>query len=636
MSAILGYIDFKKNLPIDSLKSLSKQIYHKEFYEESIHKKTDYAHIFFSCGSKFSKKKQIVSFHHLTLVMDGNIYNKEQMIIELHKYGYKINSYEDAEIFITAFAHFGPKINEKIDGVFSCMIYDSEKEKVFLLRDNLGLKPLYYYQKNGFFLFGSSLKYFYQFNNFEKKIDKNSLAMYFRYGYILQPYSIFQDCYKLQSGHYLEVELKTEKITEFKHWDIVEYCNEPKHMLSETDIIDETQKLLIAAIQKRVNKTRHIGAFLSGGYDSSTITAILQAHCTQQIKTFTIGFEDHTLNEAPYAKEIAKYLETDHTEYYFTEKDAFDIVPKLSDYYDEPFADNGAIPTILLANLAKTAKIDTLFGGDGGDQVFATAIYKELYQVINFVPKSIRKIVSSFLYKINPKYIPYLQNSYNFPIKYHKCTKMIDASSIQEMIETKLSVFLNSDIKKLLQLEHIDHDHLFSNETYGKHSETLDQIMSTYLKIMTLNLELVKTNNPLHHLRISREMPYFDKELLHFVTKIPANLKIKNGVRKYILKQVAHQYIPKKLLNRPKSNFSVPRVQWLKGKFKEPLMDITTKKLIDKGGLFNYEMISKFQQAFFNGKEEYGHQLWFIFIFQLWYENMENHHFGDEDTLPIL
>ena len=240
---------------------------------------------------------------------------------------------------------------------------------MYLLRDRAGIKPLYYYYGNDCVLFASELKSIFKYPSFEKNINKEAVSLFFKYGFIRAPHTIFKNTYKVKPGHYIKINIINKKIEDIKYYDVLDYYNKPKLKISEEDATNEIEKLFISAFQYRMISHVPVGVFLSGGYDSSVVAAVLQKNNTQRIKTFTIGFNEEKYNEAPYAKIIAEYLGTDHHEYYCTTKEAQNILPFLPEIYDEPFGDSSAIPTILVSQFARK-HVTVSLSADGGDETF--------------------------------------------------------------------------------------------------------------------------------------------------------------------------------------------------------------------------------------------------------------------------
>ncbi len=568
-------------------------------------------------------KEQKSEFNDIIILFDGEIYNLYALQKEL-----QTCSFNKLLIIYQAYQKWGIKAFNKIDGVYSCLLYDKKENVLYAFRDRVGVKSLYYYLGRDFTLFSNQLRSFYQIDSFKKEIDQNSLALYLQFGYILQPYTIYKNTFKLKSGHFLKIDLKDKKVNEYKYWDIVDLYNRKKLDIDEVEAINKAEELLEKAILKRVNAIANYGAFLSGGYDSSTVAYFLQKSKIEKIKTFTIGFEDSSINEAPYAKEVAKFLSLDHVEYYFSINDAIRVIPKLSDIYDEPFADAGAVPSSLLGFLAKESGIKILFGGDGGDEVFATADNLENFTKFLKIPQTLKNSIYYMMSILPIEEIPFIKESYLIKRKYLKLKKILPLKTISSMIKIKTSLFYYDEIKEILNSDFSFYKSAFDEDNFKKHSECVDRIIGTYFKTFMSDGELIKSTQALNYYDIILKKPYLDLDLIDFLSQIPASLKVKNGIKKYILKQIIHKYIPKELLNRPKKGFSIPLIFWFENGLREFLLDILSEDSIKRDQIFNHVEIKNLKYQFFSTKNtskrkyEFARKLWFILLFKLWY----NHH----------
>src|SRR5260221_853043 len=365
-------------------------------------------------------------YNNLSLVFNGEIYNFKEIREKLIRRGYSFKSNSDTEVIIKSFEANGIACVDDFIGMFSFALLDHVKQKLFLVRDRAGVKPLYYYWKNDVLLFGSELKSFHQSPLFEKEMDFNSVALYFEYSYIPAPYSIFKNTYKLRPGHFLEFDIPQKSIKTTCYWDLMDHYNKPKLPLSYAEAKAELEPLLKSACEYRMVSDVPVGVFLSGGYDSTAVTAMLQSGRTEKLKTFTIGFEEPKYNEAPHAKKVAEHLGTDHTEYYCTHKEAFDIIPGLPDLYDEPHGDNSIIPTTLVSQVA-IKKVKVALSADGGDEVFAG--YPKFQMSLNYTRKApawLQLFASKGMGLINPGHIPFTRHAFNFTTRYKKIQAILE------------------------------------------------------------------------------------------------------------------------------------------------------------------------------------------------------------------
>ncbi len=606
MSGVFCFVDYNKYYNQLDVENLLPSIYQHSLYT--------YEDQNFSFSSLLScedtREGKLLDLDDIAILFDGLLYSKDK----------KYESLSDIEILQIEYASIGSKLFQKLDGVFSLIIYDKKLQKIYIAKDRVGVKPLYFYQKDNTLIFGSSLKYFFNTKFFEKELDKDSLAIYLQYGYIIQPNTIFKNTYKIKSGHFLEFDLKTQDLQEQKYWSLEECYLEEKVHFSESEIITDIHHLLKQSIQKRVDEGLSMGSSLSGGYDSSMIAALLQERSEKKVDTFTIGFDDKSINEAPFAKEIASYLGTYHTEHYFSAKDALRIIPTLCQVYDEPFADYGATPTLLTSQIAKESGVDLLFVGDGGDEVFATADDINKFETILSLPKNMRNLIYKSLSSIDLTKMPYLKDHGNIPTKYYKLLNIFNATDIPDMVRLKTILFTEHDMKYLIKDHDVSFETTFDEMDFSGSSESVDQVIGAYFKTFMTDGELVKSYGAINGANMSLREPFLDRDLIAYMAKVPSSIKIKNDIKKYLLKEIAYQYIPKELLDRPKSGFNIPFASWLRGELKEILYAQVNEKRLKEDDIFDPNYILDIRDQFYSGKDEYKYKIWTIFLFQLWFE----------------
>ena len=567
----------------------------------------------------FSFKKNSLD-ENIFINFNGNIYNKSQLssLVNLEK------SIDIKLLLLALYKMYKKDMFEKLEGIFTISIYDKETKKLYLARDRVGLKTIYLYTNNDRLIFGNTLSDFYKDENFNKTIDKNALALFLSYGYVLQPYTIFENTVKVKSGHYIEYDIDKKTFLQQPYWKLESCYEEKKPIITEKEVLNQAQELLYKSISKRFDEKAPLASSLSGGYDSSIVAALLSKNSTKKLNTFTIGFEQDEINEAHHAKKIAAHLKSDHHEHYFSDKDAIEIVPKLSEVYDEPFADYGATPTVLMSMLVKKAGFDTLYVGDGGDEVFATADDVAKFDKILNIPHSGKMALYTMLNTINPLKIPFIKSYQNLPTKYYKFLQILKSKTVADMVKAKPILFFDKEIELLLKRDDISFKTVFDEIDFPKNAQTVDQVIGCYFKTTMVDAELVKSFQATRYSDITIKEPLLDKDLINFMAKVPSHIKIKDGIKKYILKEIAHQHIPKELLDRPKSGFDIPFSHWLKGPLKELLYENINEKRLEEENLFDTNMILEIRDKFYNGNESYKYKLWTIFLFQLWYKKIQS------------
>ena len=461
MCGIAGFCDFSKKSSNNILKNMTDVLHHRGpddsgyFWDENDYSQIALGHRRLSILDLSAHGHQPMSFEHLDIVFNGEVYNFKEIKKELLELGYAFHSDSDTEVILKSYHQWGIKAVDRFNGMFAITIYDKKANKLIFVRDRAGVKPFYYYKKDSLILFSSELKSFHKHPNFQKEINKSSLSLYLQFGYIPEPHSIFKNTHKLKAGHYIEIDLKSQNFEEIKYWDVVDFYNKPKLDISQNEAIERTEELLKSSFEYRMVSDVPVGVFLSGGYDSSVVTAILQSGRSEKLNTFTIGFKEKGFDEAPYAKEVAKYLGTNHTEYYCTQKDALEIIPKLCELYDEPFGDSSAIPTTLVSQLARKY-VTVSLSADGGDEIFAGyskyTTTMQYFNKFNSIPNSIKSLISLGMDRINPKYIPILNKTYNFATRYEKINAILKAKNSVEAMKYTSEYFTKKERDKLLKL----------------------------------------------------------------------------------------------------------------------------------------------------------------------------------------
>ena len=396
---------------------------------------------------------QPMYYKHWVVVFNGEIYNFMEIRNELENLGISFSTGTDTEMLIKAFEVWGYDAVKKFRGMFAFAIWDENEKKLILCRDRVGVKPLYYYKKDDLFFFASELKAFHQHPEFDKTIDFEALSLYLQQGYIHSPLSIFKYVKKVEAGSFLTID-QANNLSSKKYWDAEKEYSSNKITTSLEDTTERLEEILKESFQYRMVADVPVGMFLSGGIDSSLVTALLQKQSNQQLKTFTIGFKDEKFNEANHAQKVAQHIGTDHTELYCGEEDFKEIIPRFCEIYCEPFGDSSGIPTYLVSQLAKE-RVKVSLSADGGDEIFGGyskyKATKDIYSKLKGVPTPIKKIVSKTLQPISPETIekygsklPYFKNFTNVGVKFHKAKNAIASNSLLSQFNAA-STFLSRD-----------------------------------------------------------------------------------------------------------------------------------------------------------------------------------------------
>ena len=628
MCGIVGFCDFKKSSSSKILSSMMKVLAHRgsdasgdTFYEleGSV---VGLGHQRLSILDLSVEGNQPMEFNELTIVYNGEVYNFKEIRDELETLGYEFHSNSDTEVVLKAFHAWKDSMIDRFRGMFSIVIFNKKEEKLTLIRDHAGVKPLYWYYRDGLFLFASELKSFHKHPSFKKEIDQDVLVSYLQHGYVLQPHSIFKDTHQLNAGHILELDLKSQKVQQREYWSIRSYYEKPKLELSDSEAVLETEKVLREAFNYRMVSDVPVGCFLSGGYDSSLVTALLQLDRKEKINTFTIGFEEKGYNEAPHAQRVADHLGTNHTEYYCTHRDALEVIPKLAEVYDEPFGDASAIPTLLVSQLARE-EVTVSLSADGGDEIFAGyQAYDNLYKIDNIlkkVPNIFKRGGVGILNMIEPNSIPFVDNIYNFTIRYEKIKKMLLAKNGAELLEQSYEQYSNDEIERLL-LKPTQKIITSFDIDVSKIEDSLSQMLLIDYKTYMADDILTKVDRATMSVGLEGREPFLDRTIIEFASQLPNKMKYRNGQKKWVLKEITHKYIPKEIMERPKMGFSPPITEWFRDELKSYFLDYLSYERIEREGIFNPNEVVRMRDEYLNGRAVSVHRLWFILMFEMWYE----------------
>ncbi len=632
MCGISGFIDFKSSSNNEILRNMTDVLHHRgpddSGYSLYNNQQNNYqiglGHRRLSILDLSTHGHQPMQFEDIEIVYNGEVYNFNEIKEELTKFGYSFHSESDTEVIIKAYHKWGMKALHKFNGMFALTIFDKKKGKVFIIRDRAGIKPLFWYVKDNIILFASELKSFHQHPKFKKQINTNSLALFLQYQYIPEPHSIFENCFKLKAGHYLEITLKDKSVVEHKYWDVIDAYNKPKLDMSEEEATNETEKILKSAFEYRMVSDVPVGIFLSGGYDSSLVTAILQKDRTQKLKTFTIGFHEKGYDETPYAKAVATHLGTDHTEYYCTQKDALEIIPKLSNIYDEPFSDASSIPTTLVSQLARK-DVTVALSADGGDEIFAGydkyALSSQYYNLFSKIPKFTHSPILSLMEKVNPNNIPVAKNSFNFATKYEKAKNMLKSENCVEVMQNVAHQITDYELKNIIKNSFKLPTTNYECASLLNHTnDNIDRMLAIDYKTYMLDDILTKVDRATMSVSLEGREPLLDYRIIEFAASLPSKYKYKNSSTKHILKAITHRYIPKELMDRPKMGFGVPLIEWFKDELKEYFLIYLDEERLRREGIFNAKEVVWMRDKYLRGEKVNVETLWSLLVFQMWYE----------------
>ncbi|MFN8115490.1 MAG: asparagine synthase (glutamine-hydrolyzing) [Bacteroidia bacterium] len=630
MCGIAGFIDFNQKSSSILLQQLTDTLHHRgpdgSSYEfiQTHNYQLGLGHRRLSIIDLSETGKQPMKYQHLWITFNGEIYNYSEIKKELIDLNHQFIGHSDTEVILHAFEQWGISCVEKFIGMFAFMIYDTKAEEIYCIRDRAGIKPFFYYWHNGLFLFSSELKAFHQHPQFEKEINLDAVAAFMQFGNVPTPHCIFNYCYKLKPGHYLNFSLRTFNLLLHKYWDVYDAYNKPKLNISFEEAKQETENILKSAFKYRMVSDVPVGVFLSGGYDSACVTVLLQKDSSEKLKTFTIGVPDIGLNEAPYAKDVAKYLGTEHYEYACTQSEALSLIDDLPYYYDEPFADSSAIPTTLVCKMARK-QVTVALSADAGDEIFAgynRYDYMMKYgNKLNQLPYFVRKGTSNIMSFIPSDKIPVLKHKYNFHNRYEKLKSLLNDPSPKNMMLSLSNQYTDSQLKHLIksQFNEIETNYL-SDSLLKQFYSPLAYMMAIDYQTYLIDDILQKVDRASMTASLEGREPFLDHRVIEWAAQLPDDYKYYKGSKKHILKEIVHQYIPKNLMDRPKMGFAIPIENWLMVDLKEKVLYYLDDKTIEKQGIFNVDFVRNIKNDFYSGKKEFALKLWYILMFQMWYQ----------------
>lgn len=626
MCGICGYIS-KKNITAEQLKEMNDTMYHRGPNDsgEEIYPASDGYRIGFAQRrlsildlSMLGHQPMHSDNKRISVVYNGEIYNFQELKKELADYPFRSNC--DTEVIIAAYLKWGISCIERFNGMFAIALYDRETQEVYLVRDRIGKKPLYYWYEDQNLVFASELKPIMKCPGFHGEIAKGVLSRYLFQQYINAPESIYQNVYKLKPGAILKFSKGQIKV--WKYWDVKEAYEKAQTnpVGSYEEAKEQLKDLLKQAVAARMIADVPLGSFLSGGYDSSLITAIAQEHSTEPVKTFSIGFHEEKYNEAKYAGAVADHLGTNHTELYIDEQDMFELVDSIPKYYDEPFADSSQIATMMVSKLAREY-VTVALSGDGGDEFFCGYnIYENVAQAQKL------DVLGGMVHGICQ--LPGLKQAHigdKLPFRVRVIAGNREKESKTQFGAGNYIVKARAMVGELPKAEALPVHYLVESR-YGVDNWQIRRMlldMDTYLP----GDILCKVDRASMKYSLECRCPILDTKVMEFSYRIPHQYKYAGGDKKHILKDIAYDYIPKELLDRPKVGFGVPLDKWLRGPLKEQLLDYSSYEYLKKQNIFDAAYVSDMIQKYVVTGDagpatgaNYSKLSWSFFVFQQWYE----------------
>jgi asparagine synthase (glutamine-hydrolysing) len=549
----------------------------------------------------------------VTIVFNGEIYNYRELQKELQTRGHQFRTNSDTETIVHAYEEFGSSCVNHLRGMFAFAIWDHREKQLFIARDRVGKKPLYYsVTRGGMLVFGSELKSLLEHPEVERNINPQALDAYFSLGYVPDPISIFENVEKLPPGHYLT--FTNGRLTVERYWDFSYNTNGNGHKAA--DYLEELRALLSEAVKLRLVSDVPLGAFLSGGVDSSTVVALMAEHMDQPVKTFSIGFNEDSYDELKYARLTAKKFGTDHHEFMVT-PDICEVVDQLAWHFDEPFADSSAIPTYVVSKLARE-HVKVVLTGDGGDELFAgysRYVTERNRSKFDLVPRVVKKALMDPLSRGLPHGAwgrNYLQNVSLDPI-----SRYLDTVSVFTGLN-KSSLYSDDFSDQLRDSSHLNaYFHELSRNV--KTNAPLDSLLYIDSKTYLPGDILTKVDRMSMAVSLEARVPLLDHKLIEFVTRIPASMKLAGIETKHLFKQVISDLVPAEIVNRPKQGFGVPIQQWINQQLRERIRDTLNDPRSLERGYVTREYVALLLDEHERGRRDHAMALWSLLMLELWH-----------------
>ncbi|NRB40942.1 MAG: asparagine synthase (glutamine-hydrolyzing) [Pseudomonadales bacterium] len=583
--------------------------------------------------SKAGSQPMLSACGRYIIAFNGEIYNHLQIRKRLtEEYATQWRGTSDTEVMLELIALEGiDKALDEFDGMFSFSLWDSEQEIMYIARDRFGEKPVYYSQQGESFVFASELTSIEAYPSVNLSIDRGALCKYFQYSYFPAPLSIYNEVKKLEPAHYL-IWQEGKVLDKICYWDIyekAEYGRKNQFQGSKQEAIDCLDTLLTESVKKRMHADVPLGAFLSGGIDSSVVVGVMQKLANRMINTFTIGFQEQEFNEAKFAKQVSDHIGTNHTEKYMSGDDALSVVPDLADIYDEPFADPSQIPTFLVSQLAKE-QVTVSLSGDGGDELFAGysryqdaqeiwrkisrypyGLRRILAYIVNHIPVSMLNVVCAPLARWSMLNIQ--PGKIGFKIK--SLSHWLEARSFEDIYKIFMTQWRNPND---LVIGAVDSSVWkpaspdFSNRVEKMAYDDINSYMAGDI--------LTKVDRAAMSVSLESRIPLLDHKIAEFAFSLPIDFKWNGLNGKWVLRQVLYRYVPKDIVDRPKMGFGIPLSAWLKGELKDWAIHLLDQKKLEQQGYINVKLVKSAWNEHQDGEKDHSFRLWTVLMFQLWLE----------------
>jgi asparagine synthase (glutamine-hydrolysing) len=560
------------------------------------------------------------------LSYNGEIYSGPELKPQLEALGHKFRGHSDTEIIVEGIAAWGVRATvERLIGMFAFAVFDRKERRLHLVRDRLGIKPLYWGRQNGRIAFASELKAFEALPDWKPEIDHDALASYLRFAYVPSPHSIYRGIGKLAPGTGVSIEADGRSEV-WPYWSLMDVATRGRAApleLGDSEAVDALEALLGDAVKRRLVADVPLGAFLSGGIDSSTVAALMRAGSNAPVRTYSIGFAEEGFDEAPHAKAVAAHLGTEHTELYVSPREAEAVIPELPAIYDEPFADSSQIPTFLLSKLTRE-HVTVALSGDGGDELFAGYNRHRFARLLTGTPSAARAALACGLGMAGPalwdRLFGLLPKGQRLPHPSEKIYKA--AAMLREGPQGGYRALVSSwqEPETLVRQGREVQGPAFDESIAAKLPDALDRMQ--YLDAATYLPDdiLTKVDRASMAVALEVRVPLLDHRVVDLVWRLPSRMLLRRGTSKWLLRQVLYRHVPKQLVERPKAGFALPVGQWLRGPLRPWAEELLSETRLAAGGLLNPAPILARWREHLDQRRDWHQSLWTVLMFQAWRE----------------
>ena len=561
------------------------------------------------------------------IVYNGEVYNFQEIGAKIAQgqanKDFRFKTASDTEIILEAFVYYGTEFIHQLNGMFAIAIYDKLERELYLFRDRIGIKPLVYFWDGNNIAFASEIKSLTTTNKIPQVLNKNSVNDFLHLGFIPAPNTIYENIFKLNPGTYLKV--SSTGIEKIRYWDIKQKLSNNTHKDKE-EVLVKLSDLIMSSVQYQLKSDVPYGVFLSGGIDSSLVTAQAAFLSNVKIDTFSIGFEENIVNESEYARAVATYLETNHHEFIISHKDVINIIETSFDAYDEPNADSSVIPTLLVSKLAKE-HVTVALTGEGADEMFfgygsykwAQRLSTPTYQILKKPAASVFKHMSSRFQRIGKL----LSTSDSYNLRSHIFSQeqyFFSNKEISELVNAPYSTsgYLKNLHDNEIEFVFADPNQSIQMSTQKRKLNAMEQQALFDINYYLPDDLLTKVDRASMHYALETRVPYLDHRIIEYAINIDPKLKFNNNISKYILKEILYKYVPKELFNRPKQGFSIPLSKWLKDELNYLIKDYLNPELILKAGIVRDEEVARLIRGYLSGKDYLFNRIWLLIVLHKW------------------